>query len=733
MSFLRASLFGACALVGATPALGAQAPAPPARDSATAVGAVVITATRGSTTLAQMPLHTTVITRQAIAQSSARTLDQLLRDIPGINLSGAPYFVSDPTGHQTRLRGVTNSKVLVLVDGIPVHDPFYSTTQWFKVPLSNIERVEVLRGGASSTWGNLAVAGVVNIITRKPFDDAAEVDVSYQTYNSLNASVWKNIQAGHGLAFRVSGDVLRTDGYQTTPTEFLNTVPGKGTSSAKNTNLRLSAVYAPSAEWSAFVNAGWHEQNQDIGGYVFGTNLQRGPDASAGFTRTLGEASRFEARAWAQWVDFDKENGAGCYLQNATTCNTTSLTQPLVQYANSRDVNPYRELGGTATVSLGAPGALGAWVSGVQAGVDMRTLNGEDRATTYNRPTTTDPASATVNRTNFGKGNQQFLGAFASMVLTPLPRLAATVSLRYDSWSNTDGVAQMTKYTAGVAGSPAGGAIADVSKSAFNPSVAVRYDVNDHVSVRAAAYQAFRAPGLNNLYRSFSSATSITIANPTLLPETLTGSEGGVDVRLGDVSVGVTAFRYDTKDLVASYRIPNAGAAPPDVIAICGATLANCPATVNFNTNGQDSRSEGVELTGSWHALRTLTLAGAITRTDSRYTSVRTTDPVGVQLGGVPRTVGTFSADWQPTRDWSLSGSVRATSGMYLDVTQTIPESRTGLVNLSTSYRLRPGFEWYATAVNIGDVRYSDNATTNASGKTLGLGRAFTSGIRVRF
>ena len=59
-------------------------------------------------------------------------------------------------------------------------------------------------------------------------------------------------------------------------------------------------------------------------------------------------------------------------------------------------------------------------------------------------------------------------------------------------------------------------------------------------------------------------------------------------------------FIYDIKDLIASYRILNAASAPPQVIAICGPTLANCPATVNFNTNAQDGRSYGLELVGRW-------------------------------------------------------------------------------------------------------------------------------------
>jgi len=70
---------------------------------------VVVTASRSDATLEQMPLYTTVITAEQIRQSPAQTLDQLLRQVPGINLTGAPYFTTDPTGNQIRMRGVTGS------------------------------------------------------------------------------------------------------------------------------------------------------------------------------------------------------------------------------------------------------------------------------------------------------------------------------------------------------------------------------------------------------------------------------------------------------------------------------------------------------------------------------------------------------------------------------------------------------------------------------------------------
>ena len=337
--------------------------------------------------------------------------------------------------------------------------------------------------------------------------------------------------------------------------------------------MRFAAYFTPSSDLSAFIRAGYHRQNQDIGGYTYGTNLQESPDAAGGFVKSFGEAGRLAANLWTQYVGFDKSNGAGCYLQSPTNCNTTSITSPLVQYANSHDWNPYREVGASAVYSLD----FKTWATSMQLGADYRKLFGQDYSTTYNRPTTTDGASATINRTNFGQGKQQFLGGFAQFRMVPLDELQLTLSARYDYWTNTEGIALMSRYTNGVPGPQRGGDVPDSNKGAFDPTLAVRYTLTDEFDLRAAAYKSFRAPGLNNLYRSFSSATSITIANPLLYPETLTGGEIGADYRAPGREVNATVFLYDIKDLIASYRILNAANAPPQVIAICGPTLGQLP------------------------------------------------------------------------------------------------------------------------------------------------------------
>jgi outer membrane receptor for ferrienterochelin and colicin len=708
----------------------AQTPPQNPDTSAKSLGAVVVSATRATTTVDRIALHATLVTQEEIKKSPAQTLDQLLRDIPGVNIPGAPYYTTDPTGQQTKMRGVTNSKVLVLVDGAPVHDPFYTTTQWFKVPLSSIERIEVVRGGASSIWGNLAVAGVINIITKKPIDNSGTLDINRQSMNTTNAALSKNFVVGSSLGIRLSGDLLHTDGYQTTPDAFLSTVPGKGASSAKNGNVQIAAYYTPASGFSAYARAGYHQTNEDIGGYQFGNNLQKSPDGAAGFTNYFSDRVKLDGRAWGQYVDFDKSNGAGCYLVSATSCGTT-LTggSPLVQYANSHDDNPYRELGASTILSLTDM----AKFASIQTGADFRTVGGEDRATTYNRPTTNDGASATINRTNFGRGTQRFAGVFGQFRATPLSRLETTLSLRYDYWTNTNGDAQMTKYANGAPGTTLGGPIADSHEGSFNPSLSARFDATSHLSFRGAAYKAFRAPGLNNLYRSFSSTTSITIANANLQPETLRGGELGADVRLSHATLGATYFRYDTKALIASYKIPDAASAPTEVTAICGADLSNCPATVNLNTNGQNATSHGLELVGNWRATKALDVDAGYTFTNSHYISTTTGDPVGAQLGAVPKHLGTLGVTWQATPKWHAYVGARHTDALFLDVNHTIEQPSFTLYNASTSYQLAKQLEVYGSVTNLSNEKYSDNSTTSAAGQTLGMLRSFTTGVRVRF
>lgn len=130
---------------------------------------VVVTATREETEVVRVPANVSIIRREEIERSPARTVADLLRTQPGLfvtNTSTGPFdFDVEPRGFNNG--GGNGSRFLVLVDGRRVNEPNSSVADWATIPLENVERIELVRGPVSAVYGDNAVAGVINIITRK--------------------------------------------------------------------------------------------------------------------------------------------------------------------------------------------------------------------------------------------------------------------------------------------------------------------------------------------------------------------------------------------------------------------------------------------------------------------------------------------------------------------------------------------------------------------------------------
>ena len=142
----------------------------------------------------------TVITREEIEQKQVRYLSELLRDIPGFSVSQAGGAGSQT---QVRVRGAEANHLLVLMDGIRANDPAASDEFQYQFALtSNIERIEIIRGPQSATWGSDAMAGVINIIRKKDGDDQyLSGNIEAGSFNTINA----------GADGRYSGDVFRVN------------------------------------------------------------------------------------------------------------------------------------------------------------------------------------------------------------------------------------------------------------------------------------------------------------------------------------------------------------------------------------------------------------------------------------------------------------------------------------------------------------------------------------------
>ncbi len=147
---------------------------------------VIVTATRTAQTADETLASATVITQADIARLQARSVEDLLRGVPGLNIvnNGGP-------GKQTSffLRGTESDHVLVLIDGVRVGSVTSGTTSFENIPIQQIDRIEIVRGPRSSLYGSEAIGGVIQIFTRK---GGGQIKPNFSfgggSYNSINGS-----------------------------------------------------------------------------------------------------------------------------------------------------------------------------------------------------------------------------------------------------------------------------------------------------------------------------------------------------------------------------------------------------------------------------------------------------------------------------------------------------------------------------------------------------------------
>ncbi|MGA2955855.1 MAG: TonB-dependent receptor [Thermodesulfobacteriota bacterium] len=176
------------------------------------LGQVVVTATRTEVEISDSPQPISVITKEEIMNTPDRTIPEIIQRVAGvqINQNGPIGSISS-----AQIRGSEAQQVLIMIDGRRINDAQNGEFDLSNLPLTKdeIERIEVLRGGASALYGSDAMGGVINIITKSPSKDpSARVSSSFGRFGTQEYSLstsWKPGALGYGL-FASGG---RSDGY----------------------------------------------------------------------------------------------------------------------------------------------------------------------------------------------------------------------------------------------------------------------------------------------------------------------------------------------------------------------------------------------------------------------------------------------------------------------------------------------------------------------------------------
>ena len=131
------------------------------------ISEVVVTASRSPKKISEIGKVVRVITAEMLNKSQGRTLSEVLNNVAGITIGGNGNNPGDVKA--VYMRGASAANTLILINGIPVNDASEITGEYniSAIPVDQIERVEILKGGNSTLYGSDAVAGVINIITKK--------------------------------------------------------------------------------------------------------------------------------------------------------------------------------------------------------------------------------------------------------------------------------------------------------------------------------------------------------------------------------------------------------------------------------------------------------------------------------------------------------------------------------------------------------------------------------------
>lgn len=239
-----------------------------AQQDSTSLEEVVITSNKYRKKQSETGKVITIISREQLEKSGGRTLGELLNTVSGTTIIGANNILG--TNQTVSIRGASAGNVLILLDGIPVNDPSVISNYFDLnfITSGQVERIEILKGGQSTLYGSDAVAGVINIISKKPAAGTFNIygDLSGGSYNTLQQNLGFSTKGKQAdLSFNYTH--LGSDGFSTAHDENKTGLFDKDGIEQNTVNGKLGFQVSPKIKATLFSSYSRYKTDLDASAF----------------------------------------------------------------------------------------------------------------------------------------------------------------------------------------------------------------------------------------------------------------------------------------------------------------------------------------------------------------------------------------------------------------------------------------------------------------------------------
>jgi outer membrane receptor protein involved in Fe transport len=654
---------------------------------------VTVTATREERSMRETPLTVGFVNREELAETRPTHPSQILSRVPGVWVS-----VTGGEGHMTSIRHpLTTSPVyLYLEDGVPTRSTgFFNHNALYEINVPAADRIEVTKGPGSALYGSDAIGGVVNVVTRSPFEGAG-LDVSAEggSYGWRRAlASGSMVRGANGL--RAEVNLSHTDGWR--DATGYDRVTG-------------------SLRWDRVAGGGWSFKTlatfSDIDQETAGTSTLKEEDYLDNPTLNLTPISFRAVTAFRLSTEVRRDAGPSSWS-----------FVPYFRY-DSMDLLPNWSLTYDPTVyntkndSFGVLAKYRRDFSRVQlvGGVDLDFSPGS-RLENQIRTTSETLPNGSRRFTDYEMGPVIYdydvtfgaVSPYLQLLLSPTERLRVDAGLRLDHMSYDYDDLLETSETARHRRPE------DATRTYdhLSPKLGATYELTDTLDVFASYRHAFRAPAEGQLFRQGSAANTIDLE-----PVKADNYEAGFRAQpLHSLALELSVYRLDKRDDILSYRDP-----------IDGLTTS-----VNAGKTSHRGVEAGVRLTPwSW-----LTVAGAYSYARHRYEEWIVDPALGIDYSGneqetAPRHLGNLLATATLRPDTTLSLELARVGSYWMDAGNVSKYDGHTLLHLRGEVLLGRGLTLFARLLNVADARYADSTSyTVQRGRELapGLPRTLYAGL----